>query len=101
MSDIIDLMYEFLDGKAYTDSEGIAGTFHHEISYPRIYGGNLAIHTITLRPTAEGKATKAYQERKEQYRDDWMTDYTHSEELCQIALDLGFDFDQLESENEL
>ncbi len=72
---------EWCNGRTVTH-EGISGVIElkGERPYQKVY------HV----PDAKGKRTKAYTDMREQLRDDWSTDLTDSDALCEhmAALDV-------------
>lgn len=73
---------EWCNGQAVVH-EGISGRIElkGERPYQKVY------HV----PDAKGKRTKAYTDMREQLRDDWSTDLTESDALCEHMAALGVD----------
>jgi hypothetical protein len=81
-----DAALSLLDGKTIKDNEGIEGTFKVDRS-----AGPYRTKLMHVK-TPKGRATEQYQAQKRQYRDDWDTDFTHSEDLTPILNELGIRF---------
>ncbi len=79
----LDELYAAIDGKK-TVYEGIPVTIEVERrpyvtpGYPGRSTG-IVETKIILHPTAAGKRTEAYREKRREYGDDWMSDVTDSE----------------------
>lgn len=73
---------EWCNGQTVTH-EGISGRIElrGERPYQKVYHN----------PDAEGKRTRAYADMREQLRDDWSTDLTDSDLLCEHMATLGVD----------
>lgn len=81
-------LYELLDGKIFTDSDGIEMKIVHK-SFQAIFPYQHTSHTLYAQPTEKGKATDAYWTIKQQLRDDWSTDLGESDDLMEIAEQVG------------
>ncbi len=79
---IVEQIGEFLNGKAYTH-QGISGTFRYEPD-----------RRMKISHTADydGRRTPAYRKMRDYLGDDWNTDFTNHDDLCDVALALGFKY---------
>lgn len=83
---IMEQLADFLQDKKYT-LDGIEGIFKAR-TYTTFYGHSSI--RIDHKPTSKGKKSEAYQEIKRQLGDDFDSDVTEDERLCDIATELGF-----------
>jgi hypothetical protein len=84
----MDELFAFLHGKSYV-LDGIRGVFHYETCKARVPYERI-VHKLSHEPDASGRRTKQYREIKRQLGDDWSTDLTDGERLCDIAVELGY-----------
>src|SRR6185369_10976587 len=75
-------LFAYLDGREYT-LDDVHGTFEHSGVWPR--------EQLYHNPTAKGKRTKAYREKRRQLEDDWCSNLTEAiDRYCAIARELGY-----------
>lgn len=72
MNEIVKAVGEKLGGHIYK-LDGISGTFRYT-EYQAIYPYKHTVQKIEHIPDAAGMRTDAYQERKRQLGDDWISD---------------------------
>jgi hypothetical protein len=75
---------EWLDGKAWK-LDGIDGVIRVE--------GKSPYTRVMHYPSAKGRRTGAYQAKRREYRDDWMSDITTSDSLVTAMEALGVRFE--------
>lgn len=83
---IMEQLADYLEGKKYV-LDGIEGKFK-----ARTWTTRYGYSTIRIdhKPTEKGKRSEAYQVIKRQLGDDFDSDVTEDERLCDIATELGF-----------
>lgn len=87
MTGIITSIGQALNGKHFV-LDGINGTFKYE-TYTACYPYEHQVERILHCPTRKGAAYAAI---RHQLGDDWDTDLTHSERLCDIAVAAGWQY---------
>ena len=91
MNEFVKAIGEKIDGQTY-NLDGISGTLRYTESVAK-YPYKHTVQRLDHVPDSTGKRTAAYQERKRQLGDDWISDLTQSDRLVEIATALGITLD--------
>jgi len=85
---------EWMNGKAHT-LNGVHGIIRYS-SYTASYPYPHSVQSITHNASAKGKRSKAYKDIKRALGDDYTTDLTQSENLCDIAGAMGITNEEID-----